>query len=116
MSIEGHVGVHVDALELHPHAPPLPGRGRGQVVAVPADARRKEAAVSAHGVFGVHGALDAPVVGEGDGAPSGVIEGQGSGSGGVSDGELPVVVNPDVVAWTLGQRGTAEGKGRQQSR
>ncbi len=75
-------------------------------VAVPGDAGGEEAAVAAHGVFGVGVAFDAPVVGEGDGAPGGVVELGILGIGEVAEVEFPVVVDADAGAG--GQRGVGE--------
>ena len=59
---------------------------------VPGDAGGEEAAGCARGRVLAYGTGDAPVVGEGDGLPLGIIEGGGFSVGGVGLGEAPVGV------------------------
>ena len=72
LPVEIDLGVHVDALELDAHALAFPVCRGLPMVAIPADAGGKKAALPAHRRFRVHLALDAPVVRQGHRPPVGI--------------------------------------------
>jgi hypothetical protein len=93
LPVEIDIGVHVDPLELDSHAFALPVCGGLQMVAIPADAGGKKAALPTHRRFRVHLALDAPVMRQCHGSPVGIGKVCGRSVLRIAQEKFPIVVD-----------------------
>src|SRR5215469_3735238 len=74
VAVDPDFGIHVDAVELDGDFAVAPSRRHAEGLAIPADARGREAACAAAGIGVDEGAFDRPVVWEIERAPLGVGE------------------------------------------
>ena len=108
LPVEIDLGVHVDALELDAHAFAFPVCRGLPMVAIPADAGGKKAALPAHRRFRVHLALDAPVMRQCHRPPVGIGKVCGRSVLRIAQEKFPIVVDAQMLAWRLRRGVTGE--------
>ena len=97
LAVDPDIAVLIDAVELHQHLLSLPVLRRGEGPAIPADARRQRAAGAARRVALRVRPFDAPVVGQVQFAPAGVIEGGLFGARRVALVEPPAKIRRETL-------------------
>ncbi len=89
-AVDPDIGVGHDAVEVDEDAAVGVGGRKGEMLAIPADARGEECARAAGGGIGVEGAFDGPVMRDGDIFPGGIVESDLFPVGAVRLQKLPV--------------------------
>src|SRR5204863_5541512 len=90
--VDPDFAVAIDAVEIDENALPLVGCGHRKCLAVPSDSARQRAAGGTCGVLLAEVALDAPVVGQVQLAPRGVIERRLLRAGDIAKMKAPTVI------------------------
>src|SRR5690349_10937140 len=105
-TVDPHVAVHVDAVELEPGlSPPPRSRREAKRLPVPADPRREIPHAPAVRRVTARRALDAPIVRQVDAPPRVIVEFRLLGSSRITEREAPTGVHGQARSWTGGLAG-----------